>query len=56
MSKVALRDDHVFIDAVGKNSQDTHIKVSIFINWLLCVEECNLIGLLFLKFYFGVFQ
>ena len=29
ISKIALRDDHVFIDAVGKNSQDTHIKVNL---------------------------
>ncbi|MCO5586346.1 hypothetical protein L7F22_040286 [Adiantum nelumboides] len=27
MAKIALRNDHVFIDAVGKNSQDTHTKV-----------------------------
>ncbi|KAI5059148.1 hypothetical protein GOP47_0002145 [Adiantum capillus-veneris] len=27
MAKVALRNDHVFIDAVGKDSEDTHAKV-----------------------------
>lgn len=27
MARIALRNDHVFIDAVGKNSQDTHSKV-----------------------------
>ncbi|MCO5571223.1 hypothetical protein L7F22_024959 [Adiantum nelumboides] len=27
MANIALRSDHVFIDAVGKNSQDTHTKV-----------------------------
>ena len=33
IAKIALRDDYVFIDAVGKDNEDTHSKVN---SWSYC--------------------